>query len=230
MAEYKEIAISEFFEKNKHLLGFDNPTKAMLTMIKEAVDNSLDACEEGNVLPDIHVIIQNPNGSTFKISVEDNGPGILEKHVTRVLGKLLCGSKFKSLGEAGVQSRGQQGIGISACVLYAQLTTGKPTHIESKTKGGKHYSCDMSLDTSKNEPVVTNEKILNSTKEHGLKVVLEMKGVYRKSKGVYDFLKYSSIANPHAKITFIDPEGHKTIFDRVTHELPKKPKMVKAHP
>ena len=37
----REISISEFFVKNKHLLGFDNPRKALLTTIKEACDNSL---------------------------------------------------------------------------------------------------------------------------------------------------------------------------------------------
>jgi len=42
----KEISVSEFFAKNRHLLGFDNPRKALLTTVKEAVDNSLDACEE----------------------------------------------------------------------------------------------------------------------------------------------------------------------------------------
>lgn len=230
MAEYKEIAISEFFEKNKHLLGFDNPTKAMLTMIKEAVDNSLDACEEAGILPEIKVSVQNPSGQVFRISVEDNGPGIPEKDVARVFGKLLCGSKFKSLGEAGMQSRGQQGIGISACILYAQLTTGKPTLVESKTKGGKHYSCNLQIDTSKNEPVVSDEKILNSTKEHGMKVVLEMKGVYRRTKGVADFLQYCAIANPHAEVTFVDPEGHKTVYKRIAPHLQKRQKKVKPHP
>ncbi|RYE84544.1 MAG: DNA topoisomerase VI subunit B, partial [Myxococcales bacterium] len=42
----REISVSEFFTKNRHLLGFDNPAKALLTTVKEAVDNSLDACEE----------------------------------------------------------------------------------------------------------------------------------------------------------------------------------------
>jgi len=230
MTEYKEIAISEFFEKNKHLLGFDNPTKALLTMIKEAVDNSLDACEEQGELPEINISIQNPEGSTFKISVEDNGPGIPRQYTAKVLAKFLYGSKFKSLGEAGMQSRGQQGIGISACILYAQLTTGKPVHIDSKTKEEKMYSCDLMLETSKNEPVITNEKYLETKKLSGLKITLEMKGVYRRVKGVEDFLKYTSIANPHAKITFIDPEGNKVLFDRGVDKLPVRPKPVKAHP
>ncbi|MBY0261022.1 MAG: hypothetical protein K2Q20_01675, partial [Phycisphaerales bacterium] len=53
----RDISVSEFFAKNRHLLGFDNPRKALLTTVKEAVDNSLDACEEAGILPDITVVI-----------------------------------------------------------------------------------------------------------------------------------------------------------------------------
>ena len=52
----RDISVSEFFAKNRHLLGFDNPRKALLTTVKEAVDNSLDACEEAGILPEITVI------------------------------------------------------------------------------------------------------------------------------------------------------------------------------
>ena len=45
----RDISVSEFFAKNRHLLGFDNPRKALLTTVKEAVDNSLDACEEAGI-------------------------------------------------------------------------------------------------------------------------------------------------------------------------------------
>ncbi|OYT43736.1 MAG: DNA topoisomerase VI subunit B [Candidatus Aenigmarchaeota archaeon ex4484_56] len=230
MGKYKEIAISEFFEKNKHLLGFDNPTKALLTVIKEAIDNSLDACEEANILPDITLKVKNIKENIYKVSVEDNGPGIEEKYVKDVFGKLLFGSKFKSLGEAGIQSRGQQGIGISASILYSQLTTGEPAIIESKVKNKKHYICKLYIDTSKNIPVIEDEKILETTKEHGTKITLLLKGIYRRSKGVDDYIKYTAIANPHAKITFVDPENRKIIFKRVTDKLPKKPKYVAPHP
>src|SRR5262245_55263166 len=54
----RDISVSEFFAKNRHLLGFDNPRKALLTSVKEAVDNSLDACEEAGILPDITVVIE----------------------------------------------------------------------------------------------------------------------------------------------------------------------------
>ncbi|RLJ05137.1 MAG: DNA topoisomerase VI subunit B [Candidatus Aenigmatarchaeota archaeon] len=230
MGKYKEVAISEFFEKNSHLLGFDNPVKALMTVIKEAVDNSLDACEEADILPDIIVKIKNIKENIFQIIVEDNGPGIEEKYVKQVFGKLLFGSKFKSLGEAGMQSRGQQGIGISASILYAQLTTGEPALIESKVKNKMHYSCKLIIDTSKNIPVIIDEKKLETIKEHGTKITLKLKGVYRKVKGPEDFLKYVAIANPHAQITFFGPDGSKKVFKRVVNKLPKKPKKVKPHP
>jgi len=53
--ELREISITEFFEKNKHLLGFNNPTKALIVSVKEAVDNSLDACEEAGLLQGIFI-------------------------------------------------------------------------------------------------------------------------------------------------------------------------------
>src|SRR3989344_6387186 len=127
--EQKEISVSEFFEKNKHLLGFDNPTKALLMAVKEAVDNSLDASEEAGILPDISVKIKQLDEDKCRVTVQDNGPGIVKEQVPNIFGKLLYGSKFHRRR----QSRGQQGIGISAVVLYSQLTTGQPTRVWTQT-------------------------------------------------------------------------------------------------
>ena len=63
------------FNKNRHLLGFDNLSKALLTTVREAVDNALDACEEAHILPEIRVTIEELNETRFKVTVEDNGPG-----------------------------------------------------------------------------------------------------------------------------------------------------------
>ena len=117
-AQQREISVSEFFTKNRHLLGFDSPTKALLTTIKEAVDNSLDACEEAGILPDLEVEVVAVAENRYRVAVTDNGPGIVKKQVPRIFGKLLYGSKFHRLR----QSRGQQGIGISAAGMYGQLT------------------------------------------------------------------------------------------------------------
>jgi DNA topoisomerase-6 subunit B len=227
--EQKEISISEFFEKNKHLLGFDNPTKALLMAVKEACDNSLDACEEAGILPEIIVKVKNINNDKYRISVQDNGPGIVKSQIPRIFGKLLYGSKFHRL----MQSRGQQGIGISAVVLYSQLTTGKPTRVWSKTEKGKKVNYyELFINTQKNEPEVVKENILENRiiKEHGVKVEMDLVGRYRRSRGVDDYLKQTSISNPFAKIVYYSPEGKKITFPQSVDHLPKPAKRIKLHP
>ena len=225
--EQKAISISEFFEKNKHLLGFDNPTKSLLMAVKEAVDNSLDACEEAGILPDIIIKIKNVKEDIYEVSVQDNGPGIVKEQIPRVFGKLLYGSKFHRLRE----SRGQQGIGISSVTLYSQLTTGEPTKIWSKVESQKktHY-LELHLNTVTNEPDVLKQEDLEKgvVGEHGVKVVMTLHGRYRRT--VEDYLKQTSISNPFAKILYTAPDGTKTTYPRSVGELPKPPKTMKPHP
>ena len=130
-SKQQEISVTEFFEKNKQILGFDSRSKSLLMGIKEAVDNSLDACEEAGFLPDVDVSIERLNDEDYRIRIEDNGPGIVHKMMPNVFGRLLYGSRFHALR----QSRGQQGIGISATVMYGNITTGKPAHVMSKIEG-----------------------------------------------------------------------------------------------
>ncbi|HLP79157.1 MAG TPA: DNA topoisomerase VI subunit B, partial [Acidobacteriota bacterium] len=163
----REIGVAEFFARNRHLLGFDNKLKALLTSVKEAVDNSLDACEEAEILPEIVVELIDMGNDRFKVIVEDNGPGIVKKQIPRIFAKLLYGSKFHRLR----MSRGQQGIGISACVMYGQLTTGRPAVIYSKTGPTEpaHYY-ELKIDTQKNEPTIMAEKVVDWPKEHGTRI------------------------------------------------------------
>ena len=151
----RDISVSEFFAKNRHLLGFDNPRKALLTTVKEAVDNSLDACEESGILPEIWVHIEATETGRYKAGIQDNGPGIVKKQIPLIFGKLLYGSKFHRLR----MSRGQQGIGISAAGMYGMLTTGKPVKIISKTSIRKplHYY-EIQIDTQRNRPEILNGK------------------------------------------------------------------------
>ena len=227
--DQKQVSVSEFFLKNRHLLGFDNPLKALSTTVKELVDNSLDACEEMRILPEIIVQIKNAGENRFTISVEDNGPGIVKKQIPNVFARLLYGSKFHSMK----QGRGQQGIGVSASVLYGQLTTGKATKITSRIdpKHPAHYF-ELNINTVKNEPeIVLDKEIQWMNKEHGTKVEIELEGKYQKGKlSVDEYIRQSAISNPHAQLTFINPLNEKAIYRRATKELPKEPKKIKPHP
>jgi len=224
----REISVAEFFEKNRHLLGFDNKKKALLTAIKEAVDNSLDACEEARILPDLSIEIIEMSEERFRIIVEDNGPGIVKAQIPKIFGKLLYGSKFGAMKS----SRGQQGIGISAALLYSQLTTGKPAKIISRTSKDKpaHYF-EIHIDTRKNEPEVIKDEEKEWRKEHGTRIELEMEGVYQKgNQSVDEYLKQTSIVNPHATFIYTNPKAEQIIFSRVTKDLPVEPKEIKPHP
>ncbi len=261
----REISISEFFTKNRHLLGFDSPAKALLTTIKEAVDNSLDACEEAGILPDILVEIvpvavtngngqRNGNGGAqveseknggekastrtrataatreerFRIIIQDNGPGIVDKQVPRIFGKLLYGSKFHSLK----QSRGQQGIGISAAGMYGQLTTGKPVIIISRT-GPQEPAMRFALllDLKKNEPTVRSSEEVEWGVEHGTRVEITLTGSYKRGQHSVDtYLRQTAIANPHLRLLYRSPRGDETLHDRAADELPIEALEIKPHP
>ncbi len=225
----KEISIAEFFEKNKHILGYSNPSKAIITCVREAVDNSLDACEEANILPDIFVRVDKVNSKFYRVTVEDNGPGVVEEQIPRVFGKLLYGSRFHAIR----QSRGQQGIGISAAVLYAQLTSGKPVRIVSRTSPGKKaVKVELYINTKKNEPEIISKEEIDWHLSRGTRVELELAGNYvrERKQSVYEYLKETSVVNPHAKITFVEPDGTVHEFRRVSEELPPLPREIKPHP
>ncbi|GIU70393.1 MAG: hypothetical protein KatS3mg002_1629 [Candidatus Woesearchaeota archaeon] len=224
----REISVAEFFEKNRHLLGFDNPRKALLTTVKEAVDNSLDACEESRILPEIAVEIIEMSENRFKVIIEDNGPGIVKNQIPKIFAKLLYGSKFHRLR----QSRGQQGIGISAAVMFAQLTTGRPAKILSKTSAEKpaHYM-ELHLNTQTNTPEVLIDEEKEWNKEHGTRIELDIEGNYTKgSQSVDEYLRQTAIINPHATIIYTNPKAEQFIYARATDQLPKEPLEIKPHP
>ena len=232
----KQVSISEFFEKNKHFLGFDSLTRSLITAVKEAVDNSLDACEEARILPNIRVKITkiDDKKDIIELQTEDNGPGIPKRSIEKVFGQLLFGSRFHAIR----QSRGQQGIGITGVVMYSQLTTGRKTHVRSKIATETSAAVvDIGLDTRKNKATKTNEdreiwELPDGTiKEHGLEITCRMKAKYQRGRqSVYQYLRMTSIVNPHADITFEDPDGEFHHWPRVTERLPRKVEGIKPHP
>ncbi len=247
-AGQRDISVSEFFAKNRHLLGFDNPRKALLTTVKEAMDNGLDACEEAGILPEIWVHIQRVGPDRYKVGVQDNGPGILRKQIPLIFGKLLYGSKFHRLR----MSRGQQGIGISAAGMHGVLTTGKPVKIISKVSRRKpaHYY-EIQINTKQNVPEILNgrgagvevppnhlgQKAIEKhgiewiEQNHGTRVTIELEARYQRGRGSVDeYLEQTAIANPHVTIHYIDPDDNQREYARVLDRLPPEPKEIKPHP
>ncbi|OIO08882.1 MAG: DNA topoisomerase VI subunit B [Elusimicrobia bacterium CG1_02_63_36] len=238
-AKQRSISVSEFFTKNRHLLGFDSPRKAMLTCVKEAVDNALDASEEAGILPEVHVIIEvvadqhghklpPSQAKRFRVTVIDFGPGIVRQQIPLIFAKLLYGSKFHRLR----MSRGQQGIGISAAGMYGQLTTGTPVKIISRTgaKSQAHYF-EVQIDTKKNEPRILEKKQIEWENHRGTQVSIELEGRYVKGRASIDeYIEQTAIANPHVKIIYDAPEGERRVFERTHHELPEQPREIKPHP
>jgi DNA topoisomerase VI subunit B len=227
-SKQRDISVSEFFVKNRHLLGFDNPRKALLTAVRECVDNSLDACSEAGILPTLRVIIHQLAEDRFHISVEDNGPGIVRGQIPRIFGKLLYGSKFHTLK----QQRGQQGIGVSAAGMYGQLTTGRPVTITSRTSPhAAAHQFEVTVDTKKNEPLVLRDEKVEWEAKHGTRVEIELQAIYQKGRrSVDEYVEQTALSNPHAEILYAPPEQEPVHFARAVSVLPEEPREIKPHP
>jgi len=236
--DHREISVAEFFEKNKHLLGFENAQKSIITVVKEAVDNSLDACEEDEILPEIHVLIDEIGEDKCRVEIRDNAVGLDRETIPKVFGKLLYGSKFHKLQ----QSRGQQGIGISASAMYAQLTTGEPVTVYSKMEGEPCHKFVVTIDTETNEPNIIEDEVIDADSDefpgdkdyyfdHGTTIEMDIEAKYTHGHhSVLNYLKHTAIMNPYARVVLREPDGNKTEFPRVSRELPEKSKEIKPHP
>jgi len=225
--EFKEVSITEFFRKNKAHLGYSGKVRSLTTIVHELVTNALDACEEAGMLPDVKLQLKALGPEHYQFTCEDNGPGIPPKHISNVFGKMLAGTKF----HRNIQLRGQQGIGVAGVTLYSQITTGKPVKIKTCTGDHKIHEIKLLVDVQKNKADIVETNFYEAAWQ-GTEIQGEVKGVqYQLSdRGPHEYLRRTAIANPHASITFIDPEGRKTVFKRVSDKIPKQPVEVKPHP
>jgi len=225
--EFKEHSVAEFFKKNKQMLGFSSSVRSLTTAVHEFVSNSLDACEEAGILPDLYVDIQQVGEKRYVLKVRDNGPGIPPDIVPKVFGKLLAGTKFHRM----IPTRGQQGIGAAGVTMYAQMTTGKPVHVKTSRGDGKIWEMDVMIDVKTNTPIVKNRKSYDG-QWRGTEVVVELGDViYNRSKySAYEYMRRTALANPHAQITFVDPDGKKTVWYRTSFEVVRMTKEGKPHP
>ncbi|MFP6585934.1 MAG: DNA topoisomerase VI subunit B [Candidatus Nitrosopelagicus sp.] len=227
---FTQISPSEFFYRNRDLAGFSNPTRSLYTAVREFVENSLDACDQKGILPDVHmsikaVDVEKPDPKQYILSVKDNGPGIESKHVPLAFGTVLYGSKFGLK-----QARGMFGLGATMAILYGQITTNKPLIVKSSADGKIQDEYEMLLDIQKNKPVILKHETKEVTKT-GLSVSIRLEGDYSKAgTKIRDYVYQTSLITPYATITFDDPKGDKYRYTKVVRTMPPSPTIIRPHP
>lgn len=235
MSKITKSSTAEYFAKNLQQVGFSSPLKAVLTTLKEAVDNSLDACESAGILPDLLVEISKVGaGSTkntdlIRIVVEDNGPGIEGEDLAKVYGEYLASSKFGR----GQCSRGQQGIGISAATTWAQMTNARGVSVVSKTKKmRKAISAQVDVDIKSNTGVLKNKETLDWDREHGTRVefVLDGRIQLNGDGGLLTYIEGTILVNPHMTITYKLTDADFVTVTRVSTDVPRVPEASLPHP
>lgn len=235
MSKITKSSTAEYFAKNLQQVGFSSPLKAVLTTLKEAVDNSLDACEGAKILPELEIEVKKVGtGSTkntdlIKIVVEDNGPGIDGDDLAKVFGEYLASSKFGR----GQCSRGQQGIGISAATTWAQMTNAKGVQVISKTKNmRKAVSAQVDVDIKTNTGILRNKETLDWKKTNGTRVEFLMDGRIQLNGdgGLQTYIEGTVLVNPHLTVTYKLGDQEKATIERVSNESPQIPEATLPHP
>ncbi|HUC38690.1 MAG TPA: DNA topoisomerase VI subunit B [Candidatus Acidoferrum sp.] len=225
--EFREHSAAEFFKKNRQMLGYSGAGRSLVTIVHEYSTNSLDAAEEAGILPTIDVSIKKLDNNKYVIRVEDNGPGIPKLFVGKALATIFAGTKFHRY----MQQRGQQGIGAAGCLLFSQVTTGKPIFVKSSVGKGKAYSCRVGLNTATNKPIITDMVDLNEDFK-GLIIEGEFADIRYESgeHSAYEYVRRTALSNPHAQIKLTDPNGQESLFVRAVEVLPKRPEVARPHP
>lgn len=228
--KYMSISPAEFFYKYREVAGFANPVKAFYQVVKELIDNALDATDMHGILPDVKISIEKADEvqEYYKITVEDNGIGIPPDVVPYAFGKVLFSSKYVMK-----QSRGMYGLGVKMVVLYAQMTTGRPVEvITSRENYRMIYYFKLRIDINKNEPVIIERGAWRKTRDwHGTVVSVTIEGDWSRAKQrILEYLSRTSIITPYANITLITPENEIIHYSRVTNAMPKPPRESKPHP
>ncbi|MDZ4678560.1 MAG: DNA topoisomerase VI subunit B [Oligoflexia bacterium] len=226
---------AEYFAKNLQQVGFSSQTKAILTTLKESVDNALDACEEESILPELNVIIEKvgvgslKNSDLVRVKVEDNGPGLEGDDLVRVFGEYLASSKFGR----GRCSRGQQGIGISAATTWAQMTNATGVKVISKTKSMRlAISATIEVDIKHNKGVMKNKETLKWDRPHGVSVefLIDGRAQVGGEGGLLTYLTGTTLVNPHLTLHYKLLDQDEVTIERVSNTVPDIPEATSPHP
>ncbi|MFX1486725.1 MAG: DNA topoisomerase VI subunit B [Promethearchaeota archaeon] len=225
---YEAISPADFFYRNRDIAGFDNPARALYTAVRELVENSLDACEESNILPDLLIRLTGESDGVYQLRVEDNGGGVPRDYIQQCFGQILYGSKYKHK-----QARGRFGLGGKMAYLYGQITTHNPLHVITSTNDDSYiYDVKLRMDIQRNVPELLSwDRRKNDNGWNGTIVEFSLEGDWMRSKlNVTEYVRETALITPYANITFIDPKGVLSTFHRKVDALPPPSKLVKPHP
>ncbi len=228
--KFNQISPSEFFYSNRDLAGFSNPTRSLYTAVREFVENSLDACDQKGILPDVRMSIkavdpEKPDPRHYILTIEDNGPGVDAKHIPLAFGTVLYGSKFGLK-----QARGMFGLGATMAILYGQITTNTPVKVHSSVNGKTQDLFEILLDIQKNKPIIVKHETRKTTKK-GLSVSICLEGDYSKAGAkIRDYVYKTSLITPYATLRFDDPKGQQFHHTRFVKDIPSPPTIMRPHP
>ena len=227
---FNQISPSEFFYSNRDLAGFSNPTRSLYTAVRELVENSLDACDQQGILPNVHLTIkavdpEKPDPRHYILTVKDNGPGVDADHIPLAFGTVLYGSKFGLK-----QARGMFGLGATMAILYGQITTNMPVTVRSSVDAKVQDTFEILLDIQKNKPVIQKHETRSCAKK-GLSVSIYLEGDYSKAGSkIRDYVYQTSLITPYATIKFDDPKGQSFSHSRFVNVIPPPPTIIRPHP
>ncbi|HWS19450.1 MAG TPA: DNA topoisomerase VI subunit B [Nitrososphaera sp.] len=234
---YDKKAESEFFVDNSALAGFT--TERILYMaVRELIENSLDSCETGNILPKISLSLKllDASNDLWMITCKDNGIGIPSDKVPIAVCSFLTSGKYVEK-----QQRGLFGVGLKMIAAFSTKDTIHPLKVWSKSiEEGLEYYFALRTDISTNKPIVLAKKLIKCEEskiegDSGFRVeaVLHAKlsPITRNNmkNKINEYISQTSIVNPYAIIEYETDEG-KVRFERRTEVMPQPAKEVLPHP
>ena len=173
-------------------------------IIKELVDNGIDACEEAEVAPVIRVTITTGTNKT-RIVIEDNGPGIPSATIAGIIDYNVRVSSREAIISP---TRGRQGNALKTVLPMAYVLGSKgkgETWIEAR--GLKHRIL-FTVDQIKQEPVVGNVQTCSEVTT-GTRITVCWPRVFDPADVIKDLLSEFIWVNPHLTLVFcVDGETH----------------------
>ena len=188
----------EYFSESELVTQTGHPREDWFpgAIVKELVDNALDACEQAGIPPEIRITID--GGS---LTVADNGPGIPADVVTRILDfQTRTSDKAAYVGP----TRGAQGNATKAVLGMAYvLNDGEPTTVEIEACRVKH-TITISMDQIARRPNITHDT--QSGKAQGTVVRLDAGSQEANGASLADLIQDYALFNPHARF-LLDVDG-----------------------